>query len=1201
MRGIISLLASLICFAGVAQKDLHAYKLPERATAKDYVANTVVVKIKPTSRSFVDNRSGRVRSVSQIVSIQPLVAAELTAAAARSRGPLAGRSGIDITTYYRAFVQPGQPIEQVINELYATGLFELVEPEFIDRIDYTPNDPQRSQQYYLDLIKAYDAWDITKGNNDVVIAIIDTGGHLIHEDFASKLYVNPNENPNNGTDDDGNGFIDDWRGWDFVGADTLNVNNPNFIGDNDPSIVKGGAIAHGTNVAGCAGAATDNSIGISGVGFNTKILFTKHSGDNQKEDRLSVYRGYSGILYAAELLYANGKKAVINASWGGPFRSQIAQDVITYATLERGALVIGAAGNENSSAPHYPSSYDHVLSVAATDASDMKAGFSNFGKTVDIAAPGSSIRTTGYSLSSQTPNAVYGNISGTSFSSPIVAGAAALVWAHNPTFTATQVAEQLRVTADESFYATNPAYNRLLGKGRLDIKRALTLEFPSLRASKPRMLNNNGTALEPGQNGKLFLTFTNYLKTSTSGTQVTITSLSGSVTILKGNITLGIVPEGTSISNSLNPFELRISTSTPQNTFADILIEYRDGSYSDYQFFTFLINPSFIDIDDNQITTTVASKGRLGFDDPGNQANGTGFVFNENPTLFEMGLIMGSSSATIKNNVRGVGQTFDQDFFERDKIRQIRPGERSYSEVFGSFSDGSTEGNSSLKINYRSLSWRDPEHDKFVIMEYVIRNLGAVAMNNFHFGIFADWDITDHGGADKAAYYNQARIRLGYAFPAQSTELPQAGIQLLTHTDKAIHYAIDNDHRIAGIPFGLYDGFTDEEKFTTISTNRPTSAASETGGNDVSHTVSAGPFSIPSGGEITLAFALHSAFNLDDMIRSAAFADTVYNFTLQAPRPVVPETSVCYGTPATVTATGAGSYKWYSEFTGGQPISTNATLITANLFSDTTLYVSNADNSYESVRTAATIRVKANPLVTASGFTTFCEGQSIILSASEADEYEWSTGAVTQLIEVSEAGDYSVTVKDIALNCEFTSETISVTVNPSPTADFTSAGSGISHAPIQFTDGSTGATSWLWLFGDGASSTQQNPSHQYQAGGDFNVQLTVTSANGCQNSVSKPIDIITGIEREIASGLSIYPNPLTLPVLTIEVPQVSFVQSQVEMITLHGQQVHSAIVDSSNGSLFHQIDTSEFPAGVYVVRVKGSNGELVMRKIVKTR
>ncbi len=166
-----------------------------------------------------------------------------------------------------------------------------------------------------------------------------------------------------------------------------------------------------------------------------------------------------------------------------------------------------------------PAAYDHVLSVASSDENDLRSWFSNYGKTVDITAPGSNIYTTNY-------DDAYRTDSGTSLSAPIVSGAAALVWAHNPTYTPLQVAEQLRISADETFYNDNPTFINKLGKGRLDIARALTLQTPSIRANHQRLVNSSGDFPGPGEKGKLYFNFTNYLKPSSSALKVTLTSSS---------------------------------------------------------------------------------------------------------------------------------------------------------------------------------------------------------------------------------------------------------------------------------------------------------------------------------------------------------------------------------------------------------------------------------------------------------------------------------------------------------------------------------------------------------------------------------------------------------------------------------------------------------------------------------------------------
>jgi subtilisin family serine protease len=167
---------------------------------------------------------------------------------------------------------------------------------------------------------------------------------------------------------------------------------------------------------------------------------------------------YSSNLYEGMLYAATHGARIINCSWGNYNRSSIAQDIITYVTHDLNCVVVAAAGNSNLETPIYPASYDYVISVASSTSTDERASFSNFGSTIDIMVPGLGILTTAY-------DDAYYSDSGTSLSTPMVAGAAALVWSKFPTLSALQVAEQLRVSADENIYANNPAYLYKLGKG----------------------------------------------------------------------------------------------------------------------------------------------------------------------------------------------------------------------------------------------------------------------------------------------------------------------------------------------------------------------------------------------------------------------------------------------------------------------------------------------------------------------------------------------------------------------------------------------------------------------------------------------------------------------------------------------------------------------------------------------------------------
>ena len=1173
MKRIIILF--LIPCLSLAQKGVKRFTLPQSAKPHQYSSTNVLVKLK---KEFVNvfSEGGNPNPIPQLAkSIKPIISEKQSRKNQSRIAPRLSASNIDIAHYYEIEVT-GNNIEQFINRLYSTGYFELVEPDYVAQLHYTPNDPLISNQYYLNKIRAFQAWDITKGSEELVIGIVDTGGDLDHPDLASKLYIDPND-PVDGIDNDNDGFVDNNRGWDFMGADTLNISNTSFVGDNDPNNPNGGLGSHGTAVAGCAAASTDNGLGIAGVGFNTKILFTKHAADNQGANKGGIYKGYSGILYAA----SHGAK-IINCSWGGPFRSQIQQDLISYITLDLGCLVVASAGNDATSTLTYPASYDYVLSVAGSDEDDSKASFSNYGTSVDITAPGKNIRTTFF-------NNTFTTIDGTSFSSPIVAGAAALVWANRPEYTPIQLEQQLRVTADPAIYdVVDALYDKKLGKGRLDIENALLKNFPSIRASNPKFLNASGTIALPGQDGFLSMDLTNFLVTSSPGLTVNVVAAqTGLVTISNGEIRPGQLSTNQTVNNNLNPVSMKVSANVPTNTIVDLVITFTDGEYSDYQYLSFIVNPSFIDIDDNTILTTLASNGRIGFENPSEQSNGSGFVFNNDELLFEMGLIMGASTSTLFNNVRGTNNSFNQDFIIDQKIKEISPGERSFSEIFGKISDNGTS--KTVSVEYRSLVWKEEPFDRFVILEYKVKNISTQPLSGFHFALFADWDITDQGGGDVANW--EDNLKLGYVFPAQADDKPHAGIKLLKGITPE-YFAIDNDQTIPGVPFGLYDGFTDAEKIQTISSGISRTMAGTTSGegNDVSHVIGAGPYDIAPEQEITVAFALVVGVNFEELKFAAAQADTAYNFLLEAIQPTTEDVSACYGSTATINASGATQVNWYNEFTGGDPIFSGTSFTTGNLFHDTVFYVSNAEESYESVRVPAHVSLKANPTVLASGSTTICNGTALILSVAEADQYLWSTGATTQSIEVTEGGNYSVNVVDNALGCNSTSPELAVTINPSPFSEFQADGELKTLSPISFINSSTGGINYKWTFGDGLTSTEVNPTHIYTTTKEYTVSLLVTNELGCTSNSTLVISVITGIEEK---EFQIYPIPFN-EFLTFQTEWENF---EYTITDLTGKEYKKARVTNDSGNNA-TVELADLSPGTYLITI--SNGaKQARRRIIK--
>ncbi len=1154
------------------------FTLPPRSSSADYEAGLVWVKVKSDYRDiFLNGVAGRKGTLPHGARVQPLVS---QGSRNKSVARLAPRKvQTDISRYFKVSFDKSYPVEEFVNELNATGYFELVEPLFIHHALFSPNDPAIGNQYYINLINANEAWDVTTGNPSIVIGIVDTGGDLDHPDLQNNLYIDPAD-PTDGIDNDGDGYIDNNRGWDFSGADASLIGTPGFQGDNNPSVFSGNKFGHGTMVGGCASASTDDGIGISGVGFNTKVLFTKHYADNQPDNSTSYSSNlYEGVLYAA----LHGAK-IINCSWGNTNASGIAQDIINYVTLELGCLVVAAAGNSNNEIPLYPAAYDNVLSVASSDENDLRSWFSNYGRTVDIIAPGSNIYTTNYDNGYRTD-------SGTSLSAPLVAGAAALVWAHNPTFTPLQVAEQLRISADETFYSNNTGFEHKLGKGRLDIARALTFESPSVRARNQIIVNDVGESPGPGESANLSYDFTNYLRTSSPGLTVTLSTSSPHLAISQDQYMPGSLNTNQTVSNVLSPFRVTFAANTPIDEPVEALLTFSDGNYHDTQLVNFIM-PSFIDINENNITTTATSTGRIGFTNTQGQNNGSGFVYNDTPLLFEMGLIMGTSGAEIYDNVRAASGAYNQDFTSTSKIKKFTPGERSLSEVTTSFMNAPLAGSESLAISFRSMVWKDDPYKNFVILEYKIKNTTGSALTNFHMGIFADWDIASNGGSDRAAW--DADTRLGYVAPAQPSTLPRAGIQVLT--GQANYYAIDNDHTLGGNPLGLYDGFSDAEKFTTLSNGLSKLQAGGINGTDVSHVVSSGPYVIPAQEEIAIAFALHGAGNLSDLLTSAQYADTLYNYTFNAAKPIVSDVKVCHSSDATLSAAGAAKFNWYRESTGGNPISSASQITIPDLDSDTTVYVSNAEKSYESLRSAVAVKVKPRPTIVASGPIEFCDDSSVVLTATEGEEYTWSTGAKTRDIEVMSGGSYTVAVKDGLMECA--SLPANIIVHESPTAEFTLLVQDESEGyHASFSNESTGASEWIWDFGDGTTSMEENPSHIYQMKDEYTITLTVASEAGCESSISKPLGPVTGSEAHLERVVRLYPNPVVNDQLVISHSGIAE-SLKVEIFTSQGWLIQHSVLHQNNSE--NVLNLSGLAAGVYLVRIAASE-ETVVRKIVVDR
>ncbi|MCK6604992.1 MAG: S8 family serine peptidase [Ignavibacteriaceae bacterium] len=769
---------------------------------------------------------------------------------------------------------------------------EWAEPRYIYKIDLVPNDPSIGSQYYLNTVKAYEAWDLSTGSSSVIIGIVDTGIDWNHPDLSDNIWQNTDEISGNNIDDDGNGYVDDYIGWDFGG----------FTGtpDNDPMEDQPD---HGTHVAGCASAVTNNGIGVASLGYKAKLMAIKTSINNQRDPSSGqpyIVYGYEGIVYGAD----NGAH-IINCSWGGGGYSLYGQEIINYA-LTKGTVVVAAAGNSSSINPHYPSGFNHVLAVASTNSSDSRSSFSNYGYKIEVAAPGSSIYNTWM-------DNTYATLSGTSMASPVAAGLVALVMARFPNYTPYQAAQHVRVTTD-NINANNPSFQDLLGTGRINAKKAMeTANAVSARLTS-YSFSDQGTGdgdgiFEPGEVIHLRIDGINYLN-ATSALTAELVSKTNYATVTGNAVyNAGVVQPNGTFNNASGEFMVTLGQSIPENAQLNFQVRFSDGSYSDFQWVNTIGNPTYATQACNDVALTITSRGNLGFDDYPNNTKGSGFKYNGgNNMLFEGALMIATTPVRISNSARNSsGNNADKDFQTEVPFLLEIPGVKADVEGFTRFNDNLAGGSAvGTKTELRSYSYGTTGDENYIIVRYTIKNTSGTNLTNLYAGLFFDWDLID-GSGDLVSYNSSANY--GKMSNSSASFSTKTAVALISGTNYGF-YAINNDG--TGGSFSIYDGYSDSEKWTSLSSGLTGRLSG--GPADISCVVSAGPYSINQDDSIDIAFVIAASDNDQGLTSAVENARNKWNaitsvketggdlpvsFRLEQnyPNPFNPETVIRYSVP----------------------------------------------------------------------------------------------------------------------------------------------------------------------------------------------------------------------------------------------------------------------------------------------------------------
>ncbi len=722
---------------------------------------------------------------------------------------------------------------------------EYAEVETIKRFFYEqPNDPRLSEQYYLGQVKAFDGWKLLDTSKKIILAVVDTGVEYEHEDLFENIYYNEgeiglDENGNdkrfNGIDDDGNGYVDDWRGWDFYSD-----------GDNDASP----GHFHGTHVAGICGAIINNSIGIAGTAPNVKIMAIKTAPDSQFAT--TIVNGYQGILYAAAM-----GADVINCSWGSTAYSVSEAEIIDKA-LSFGSIIVAAAGNDNRNTAHFPASHKGVISVAAVDSNDRAAWFTSYHRTVDVSAPGVGILST-------VPLSSYQSTNGTSMASPIAAAIAAMMKSKFPTKSNIQIAELLKVSAD-NIDSLNPFYAGRIGKGRVNALNALTIEnansivLNSYNISEEiedlAYLRNETLSIGISLQNILARTENVYVKLRENG--------SSAFYLLKDSIYFGNMEE-LQIINSNENFIIKIKDDVPLDFVAEIFLEiYADGGFRETETISIVLAPSFKTMTGNDIIVTFNSSGNIGYNDYPTNSQGVGFIYQDNPNmLFEGALMLATSDTIVFNSARSTNQMRKENhFYSANSFHIEKPG-------FISEQDGNAEYevkydpfvSIGINITQKVYQYNSSNLQNVIFPIYTLHNQTSERRDSLYLGYYFDWDINN---PQRNRIWWDSVHNISFAKCVDYDSIPMASVILLSPIRQNF-FAIDNNGNTPENP-GVYDGFTREEKRMMLTSGIARLQSTMT---DASMVISGGPFSILPNDSITIGYAIIAGFKEQSIVETA--------------------------------------------------------------------------------------------------------------------------------------------------------------------------------------------------------------------------------------------------------------------------------------------------------------------------------------------
>lgn len=648
---------------------------------------------------------------------------------------------------------------------------EVAEPVTVGRLTGEPNDSLVSQQPMLATIRAFDAWDVEPGDSLVLIGISDSGVLQEHEDLAPSIHTNQREVPDNGVDDDDNGYIDDYRGYNF-GTALDGTAYGNTFNKRE---------GHGTGVAGICGAAGNNGIGIAGVAGACRMVPLKTMPDNVN----GILYGYESIMYCA----LNGIH-VVNCSWGGFSKSCIDEDVIAYA-IERGTAVVAAAGNHGTTAPFYPAAYDGVLSVGVTDPEDNVIGMSGRGAFVDVMAPGQRTLTT-------SNDGGYGGFCCTSGSAPIVSGIVGLVRSKHPELTPAQACAVVRMAVDD-IGAKNASVANLI-PGRVNVLRAVTLppdSIPALRVASATIARNGGGRWGPGDDVEVRVALANELaelRDARAALDV-VGPAADAIALQTTSAQLGTI-DGTALAGEQTITTARVLRDVDTTTFIRMTVTgtTKDGNeHRQTLLLPVVPAPPYLTLQNDVLALSVGDRGRLGWADV-QRGLGDGVRYKTAcGLLYEAGLIVSTGQRVVDNIRAGRGTN---DHFRPEKtFRDPTPS-------LGVVTDADAPDSMRMGVRVTQQVSIASADTGVVVNDIIIENISDTLLSNVALGWFFDWDL---GSLPSANVVRAAGSRATVL--ASRRDAPAVTVALSSpHTDVRVRVVgVDNTITYSAMPPSMKD------------------------------------------------------------------------------------------------------------------------------------------------------------------------------------------------------------------------------------------------------------------------------------------------------------------------------------------------------------------------------------------------------------